>query len=348
MAFWSDITQPILQRYPALTYPLYRRFWFASAASVGAWQISALAMGWLVFDLSGSTLDLGILGAATAIPAIVLTLVGGVIADRFDKRLVLLVTTAINCSLLLLLTALAFSGVISVWQIWAIAAGVSFVSGIDWPTRQSFFPHLIEREGLLSAVALNSVLWQATRMVLPAFGGVLITWFDVSLTFLLAAIGYLVMWVVLWRMPLKLPGTKGESPLKQTLQGLRYIGGHSFFRDLIVLSYATMLFLSAYMQVMPAFADLFGAGPAGFGVLMSATGVGSLLGTAIAGSLNSTHRYGLLMLGAGFSAMCMLLLFAGSALIPNYYIGLFFAMLAASATSVFLIMSTTALQAEVR
>lgn len=337
----------IIGRYPALNYPLYRRYWFASLASVGGWQISAIAMGWLVFELSGSAFDLGVLGTATALPAIILTIAGGVIADRFEKRAVLIVTTALNVALLCVLAVLEFSGLVTVWQIWLIAAAISIVSGVDWPTRQSFFPHLIEKPALLSAVALNSVLWQSTRMVLPALGGAMLTWLQAGYVFMLAALGYGVMLWVILRIRLHLPGSVTQSVMEQTREGVHFILHTPLFRNLILLSYATMFFLSAYMQLMPAFAALFEAGPAGFGVLMSATGVGSITGTAIAGALKSGQHYGKVMLIAALAGAFFLFAFAVTALLPSYGGGLVVVMLAAAATSVFLIFSTTALQSQV-
>ncbi len=337
----------LLAHYPALSFPLYRRYWLASLASVGGWQISAIAMGWLVYELSGSTIDLGILGAATAIPAILCTIAGGVIADRYDKRRILIVTTALNTVLLVLLALLVFADTITVWQVWIIAAAISVVSGVDWPTRQTFFPHLIDRSALLSAVALNSVLWQVTRMVLPALGGVLIALYGPTVVFTLAALGYFVMLIVILGMKLKLPGQVSESAWHQTVEGIRYIFGHPFFRDLILLSYATMLFLSSYMQQMPAFAKLLNAGPEGFGILMSATGLGSILGTVIAGAVKAGNRYGSVMLGGALSGVVFLAGFAVATTMPNYALALLFSLLAATATSIFLILSTTALQAQV-
>jgi MFS family permease len=119
----------ITDRYPALGFSLYRRYWLASLGSVGGWQIAAVAMGWLVFDLSGSALDLGILGAAMALPAIIMTIIGGVIADRFEKRSVLLTTTSLHVLFLVLLVCLDILDRISVAQIWLVAAAISTVSG---------------------------------------------------------------------------------------------------------------------------------------------------------------------------------------------------------------------------
>lgn len=337
----------LLGHYPALSYPLYRRYWLASLASVGGWQISAIAMGWLVYELSGSTIDLGILGAATAVPAILFTVAGGVIADRYDKRFILLVTTALNAALLFLLALLVFADTITVWHVWIIAAAISVVSGVDWPTRQTFFPHLIDRSALLSAVALNSVLWQVTRMVLPALGGVLIAFYGPTVVFNLAALGYFIMLLVIIGMKLKLPGQVSVSAWAQTVEGIHYIFVHPFFRDLILLSYATMLFLSSYMQQMPAFAKLLNAGPEGFGILMSATGLGSIFGTIIAGTIKAGNRYGTVMLGGALIAVVFLAGFALATTLPSYSLALLFSLLAATATSIFLILSTTALQSEV-
>lgn len=304
-------------------------------------------MGWLVYELSGSELDLGILGAATAVPAILFTIIGGVIADRYEKRTILLITTLLNTLLLFALAILVYIETVTVWHIWLIAAGISLISGVDWPTRQTFFPHLIDREALLSAVALNSVLWQSTRMILPAVGGVLIAVQGPTIVFVLAALGYLTMFVAIQRMDLHLPGHRGTSPWQQTKEGVRYIFEHQFFRDLIILSYATMFFLSSYMQLMPAFAKMLDAGPEGFGLLMSATGLGSIIGTIISGAVNAGRRYGWIMLSGALTAVVFLSLFALATTLPSYTFALLFALLAAIATSVFLILSTTAIQAEV-
>jgi len=336
-----------LQRYPALSFALYRRYWLASLASVGGWQIANMAMGWKVFELSGKAFDLGVLGAATALPAIVLTLVGGVIADRFDKRLVLIATSVLNALLLFVLAALDYSGLVTVWQVWLLAGLISVVTGIDWPARSSFFPNLIDRAALLSAVALNSVLWQVTRMVLPALGGVLLAYYTTALVFCLAGCGYLVMFMTLLRTPLKLPGDRSTSPVQQVLEGLKFVLADPLFRNLIVLSYVTMLFLSSYMQLMPAFAALLQAGPQGFGLLMSVTGVGSIAGTFVAGAWHYGANYGRYMLLAAALAAAALCCFAIVVMVPSYALASGFVFLAAMGTSVFLILSTTALQAKV-
>ena len=337
----------VLGAYPALGYALYRRYWFASLASVGGWQISALGMSWLVYELSGSAFDLGVLGAATAVPAIVLTLFGGLVADRFDKRRVLVLTTAANAALLAVLALLVYLQLVAVWHVWLIAGAISAVTGVDWPVRQAFFPHLIERSAMLSAVALNSMLWQGTRMALPALAGLLLAYFDPGLVFVLAAAGYVYMLMAVAGMHVAIPGSANESAWSQVADGLRYILRQPLFRNLIGLSYLTMFFLSAYMQLMPAFADLLGAGPTGFGILMSVSGTGAIAGTVAAGALVVDRHYGRTMLGAAGLAGLLLLLFAWSTHAGHFGLALASIFLGAGFVSVFLIFSTTALQLEV-
>ncbi len=341
------LLQSLLQRYPALGHPLYLRYWRASIASVGATQLTTLAQGWLVFELSGSPLDLGLLGAATAVPNIVLSLLGGTLADRFDKRRILLAASAIVAGLFALLAFLDATGLVKVWHVLAIAATCSLVNGIEWPTRQSFFPHLIDREGLMSAVALNSFLWQSTRMIVPAAGGVLIGFTDTSFLFALAALGYLVMWTVIWRIRVTTPTQRTSSTLQQVVEGFRFIGSNELFLLLIVLSFAGMLFGSSYMQLMPAFAKSLGGGEIGYGVLLSATGLGSVIGTLLIGGSGRTIRPGWLVLGGALaSALC---LFAFALFVAlGIFVGAALAAMASSiAASVSMITMMTVMQLEV-
>ena len=161
----------------------FRRFWLGSAASVGAFQLLIMGQGWLVYELSGSPLQLGYLGAASSIPTIAAALVGGVIADRVDRRRMLIATSSIIAGLLALLALLDGAGVVQVWHVLAIAASIALILGLDFPSRQSFFPSLIRREHMMSAVALNSILWQGSRMFLPALGGMVIALTDTWVVF---------------------------------------------------------------------------------------------------------------------------------------------------------------------
>ncbi len=337
----------ILLRYPAFAYPLYRRYWFASFASVGGTQLVMLAQGWLVFKLTGSALDLGLLGAAAAIPNILMSLFGGVVADRFDKRKIILVTSVLTASLLFLLALLDVTGQVRVWHVMTIAAVTSLISGVEWPTRQALFPHLIERDGLLSAVALNSVLWQSTRMIMPALGGVLIAATSTAFLFTLAGLGFVVMFFVMFAIRLALPGTNSGSPLHQIQQGIDFITAHELFRWLILLSYAGMFFVSSYMQLMPAFAERLDAGETGYGFLLSATGVGSVIGTLAIGGTQHMRSLGMVLLGGALLSGLSLYGFALAIQLGWYALALLTAFASSVAASIFMITAMTVMQLEV-
>ncbi len=297
-----------MSQFAALGNPAYRHYWLGSVASVGGLQLLTIAQAWLVFELTHSPLTLGLLGAAASIPNILVSLFGGAIADRLDKRVVLQTTALVNAALILLLTWLDFSGQVQVWHILAIAGVQSLVSGLDWPTRSALYPMLINRDHMMSAVALNSIVWQGTRMVMPAIGGALLAFGEAWILFLLAAIGMLCMAAVVYRLDVHTPRVRTGTALGQTLEGMRFILNNRLFLMLMLLAYVTMFFGSSYVQLMPAFAKLLDAGSQGFGLLLSAAGLGSILGTLAAGYVQRDHRSGrMMLLCAGVFAPCLML-----------------------------------------
>ena len=339
-------------RFGALRLPAYRRYLLGSVASVGAFQLLIMGQGWLVYELSGSSLQLGFLGAATSIPSIAATLVGGVVADRVDRRRLLIATSATIAALLALLAALDGSEVVAVWHVLAIASAIALIVGFDFPTRQAFFPRLIRREHMMSAVALNSMLWQGTRMFLPALGGVIIAFTDTWVVFAAGAAGFLTMSRVMASFT---PTPAADVPVatersgRQFVDGLRFIASRRLFSVLILLTYATTFFGISYVQLMPAFIRLLGAGEAGYGLLLSATGVGSVAGTLTVASLQRSPRLGRFMLASLACGACALIAFnACVALLPGrtlgYALALGFAMLASMCMSMFLVTSMTVMQ----
>lgn len=341
------VTNFVTQRYPALSFPLYRRFWSASFASVGGAQLTTLAQGWLVFELSGSTLQLGYLGAATSIPAIIMTFAGGAVADHFDRRRIILTTSALYVTLTTLLATLTWLKVVAVWHVLLIATATALVAGIEWPTRAALYPTLIDRPALLSAVALNSFVWQSTRMAMPALGGLLMAKFDTALIFMLAAVGYLGMFIVILTLPPAAPSRGRGSAVQRIREGIRFILRQALFKWLMTLSFSMMLFAMAYMQLMPAFATLLGAGETGYGMLLSVSGIGSITGTVVAGTLHDTRHLGWFILGAALAAAVALLGFAGAVDGGSFVLALVAVALAAAFNSVFMISSMTVLQLEV-
>ncbi|MDA1073507.1 MAG: MFS transporter [Proteobacteria bacterium] len=338
------MSNSILQRYPALGFPRYRRYWLASFASVGATQLITLGQGWLIFELSGSALTLGFLGAAAALPNIMMTLIGGVVADRFDKRRIMMFTSLAITALLLLLAGLDYTGLVAVWHVLAVAGCISLINGLDWPVRVSIYTSLIDRSAFLSAVALNSFIWQATRMAIPAFGGLIIALWDTAAVFAIGAAGFFAMFVVMATLEVAPTATTEHSPWQQLTEGMRFILHSELFKWLLALTFVGMFFSASYIQVMPIFADLMNVGETGYGYLLSAGGIGSVLGTLLVGGINKYRRLGTLMLGSAVATAIAVIAFAMTADAGLFVAGLSITLIASLMSSVFMITSMTVLQ----
>ena len=336
----------------ALGHPRFRRFWLGSLAYASAVRLLMLGQGWLVFELSRSPLDLGLLGAAMALPAILVTWLGGALADRVNRRKLLMVTSVVTAALLILQAGLDLSGVVTVRQVIAIAVLLGLVGGLEWPAMQAIVPSLIAREHMMSAVALNAIAWQSTRMVVPGLGGIAIALWGTGVVFVLAAAGSLTMLAVLRSLDARgmigarLGAMSGFAPVWQ------FIVTNRLFAVLIPLAWATAFFGSSFLQLMPVFADLLGTGGAGFGALMSASGVGSVIGTLIVSGLQAARRLGWVILVSMFLAGCCLFGFGAingfaDALPHAFRIALLCVSMVSLFTSVFMVSSMTVLQLHV-
>ncbi len=339
-------------RFDALSSAPYRRFWLGSIASVGSTQLYFISNAWLVFELSGSALDLGFLGAATAVPTIIATLIGGLVADRFNRRSVLILTSGISAVLLLLLGVLDASELVRVWQVLLISSLLGLVQGFDFPARSSIFPALIDKKQMMSAVSLNSILWQGSRMILPAIGGFLISITDTSLIFFICGIGFFCMMTVLLKLEVRQDNNVNDDPWHEFKEGVKYVLQHRLFLTLILLSWISMFFGTSYVQIMPLFAEMLQSGERGFGLLISATGVGSIIGNLFISHYQQSRKLGIMMLSSAAMAPCSLIGFSLVSWILASTAGAFwmaccFAILTSALSSVFLVSSMTVLQIKV-
>jgi len=333
----------------ALQSPRYRRFWLGSIFSTGATQLYFVGMGWLVFKLTGSALYLGLLGVAMAVPTILATLAGGLVADHGNRGRILLITSMLAGVALGILTILDLGDWITVWQVLLLAALLGLISGFDMPARVSFFPALIEPHQMMSAVALNSILWQGTRMVLPAVGGVLIALADTWIIFALCTVGFAVMARILLSLQTPDAFPRHSDDNRGLTAAWRFILQEKLFAVLIAMTWISMFFGTAYVQIMPVFAELLGTGEEGYGLLLSATGVGSVLGTILVGRLQNSPKLGGVMMGGSVLFCLSLILFAlvtGLAADWRFAFALACgcAMLSAVGGSFFLISSMTVMQ----
>ena len=315
-------------------------------ASVGAYGMIQVAQGVLIFDLTGSALNLGIVGAATAGPTILVTLFGGVLADRVDRRNLLAATQLVLAAMLGLLATLVATDVIEVWHVYAIAAVGGLATGLDWPTRTAIYASLIEdRRHMMSAVAMDSILWQGARVIVPTSAGLLISAFGTAPVFYIAGAGFVLMFIALMtlRMP-ELPNRSVRNPFREFLDGVQYIRNSRLFAVFIPLTFANMFFGMMYIQLMPAYVDIFDGGASQIGFMFTAIGIGSVTGTFIVGKFQSAVRLGWIILSSSFAFSVLVLLFALS---PGYFLAMGLAVIVGILNSVFMISTMTAMQVKV-
>ena len=313
---------------------------------MGAIQIVTMAQGWLIVDkLGGSTVDIGILGGATAIPTILISLFGGVLADRVDRRKLIIAVSLASTVLLMLLAILDATNTVLIWHVVVIASAQGLVMGFDGPVRSSYFPLLIERKHMSSAVVLGTVMWQFSRLVTPIIGGILITYGGTQSVFFVGVLGWASMLLVMISLKVSSPAAdKSRNVLGDIVEGVRFILSRRDFVLLIGLTYSTHFFGMQYLQLMPFFAKRFGREADGFGIMLSALGLGALAGTFTVGKVRANPRVGYFMLGGTLTFTAAVISFAFA---PSFYVALIFLFLGGLFNTIFFVVAMTTLQLRV-
>lgn len=258
----------------------YRLYFLGQGLSlIGTWMQS-LAQSWLVYRLTGSSLMLGAVNFASQIPVLVLAPLGGVLADRHDRRRLLVLTQAASMLPAFLLAALTLLGLVHEWHVFALAALLGAINALDIPVRQSFVVELVGREDLPNAIGLNSSMFNAARVVGPALAGLLVAAVGEGVCFLLNGISFLAVVVCLLRMRVAPQPIVGQgSALTRIREALIFAAGQPEIRVVLLLLGLVSLIGMSFVVLMPVFADeVLGRGPEGLGVLMSASGLGALIG----------------------------------------------------------------------
>lgn len=334
-----------LGAFAALRHRNFRLFWIGYLIAVFGQNIELVAQGWLMYDLTNSPLFLGLAGASNAVPQIALSFFGGALADRVDRRRLLLVTQSILMSISLALALLVLVGLAEPWHVMVAAFLSGTVRAFDGPARQAIFPHLVARQDMLNAVALNSVHWQFGRIAGPPVAGVAIAALGVGACFLFTAFGYAVMscTIYLLRVP-SLTGTPGGI-LQAIREGVLFIARQPIFRSLMGMTFFNSVFGLSYSYMLPIFArDLLEVGPGGYGLLQGASGLGALAGTAYLSLGGPLGRKGTTLLTGGALFGSLLILFAWS---PWFPLSLALLCLAGLANMLYQTLTNTVVQLQV-
>lgn len=320
----------------------YRLYFFGMLVSAtGTWMYS-VAQGWLVLRLTGSGTLVGLVTAAQFVPMLLFGVWGGLIADRFDKRRTLVVTQSVMGIASAALAAVTLLGDVEVWMVFVTAGVLGMATVADNPTRQAFVTELVGSERVANAVALNSAMFNAARIVGPAVAGIVILAGGTGWVFLFNGVSYLAVIVSLLRMntaELTPAARSGRGP-GQVRAGLRYAFSTPELRSVILLVAVVGTFALEFTVLMPLLARFtFDAGPGTFGALTSAMGVGSLIGALVTASRSRpTPR---LLVGA---ALALGLLMFGVAVAPTLQVALVMLSLCGAAIITFLSTANSTLQ----
>ena len=266
----------------ALRHRNYRLFFAGQVIStVGTWM-SSIAQSWLVLQLTHNAFLLGLVLAAQFTPMLLAAPLGGVVADRFRKRRVLLATQSLFILPALVLFLLTYAQVAQFWMVLLAAVGYGCINAFDVPARQSFVIEMVGRDDLMNAIALNSSVWNAAAIAGPSLAGLLIAAVGLPLCFLLNGASYLaaVCALLLMRNLPRLVGDRAPQPaLKSIREGAAYAARDPLVGMMLIAVAAVSVFAMNRLTLLPLFADsVLGVGPAGFGFLTAFLGAGAVAG----------------------------------------------------------------------
>lgn len=301
----------------------YALFWFGFLISnAGSW-IQSVAQGWLVYEISGSAVWLGAIGFIRAVPLILLSLVGGSVADRFPKRRILYLTQAVQMVTAVVLGWLSYTGAVRVWHVIALAALSAASQAFDQPTRHALVPKLVGKEDLHTAISLNAIAFNGAAVFGPSLTGILVPMVGLAGCFFMNAASFASVFLALAFMTF--PPHDSEQRRKQGMgadvaEGLRYVARNPIMLALISVAGVTSLFARPYQQFITVFAKDVLHGDVGMaGLLQSAPALGTIIFMLLVASLGRIEWKGKMLVTAGIGFAIAMIAFAWS---RNAYLSL--------------------------
>ena len=312
--------------------------------SAGQW-IQQVALGWLVYEITGSSVMLGVLNGLRALPFLVTGPMAGVAADRMDRRQLMLRTQHVLIATAFLMGGLVASGWLQVWHIFVF----TLITGVGWsfsePVRQSLIPTVVPKAELVNAIALNSAGFNLMKVVGPALGGVMIALFGAAGNFLVQGAAYVVVLLMIQSMSVAPTPAQARrsSALASLKEGFAYVRSTPTVLALMILAYVPRVFAVPYQTLMPVFQkDVLHVGPEGLGMLMAAPGLGAVLAVLTLASIsNRMKRQGLMLVGSTIMLGLSLILFSQT---TSFVFALLVLVIAGAFQMVFLASTSTMLQ----
>jgi MFS family permease len=321
--------------FKAFQYRDFRLMWIgACTSSIGTWMQIA-AQSWLVLKLSNSPFLLGLDAFLGGIPIFLFSLVGGVVADRIERRKVLLISQCVQMGAAFLLTALIALHLVRVWQILCLSFVSGFAQAFGGPAYQALIPMLVSKEDMPNAIALQSIQFNVARVIGPALGGIALTQLGEKWCFGLNGLSFFAPIISLVMLKTRFyPQKTSESILAGMKQGFGFIRGQRAMVSLMVLAFCMTALGVPMMTFLPVFAkDIFHQGPGMFTLFLSISGIGSIVGALTVAALGNVHHKGrialimLICLGGGICGFalsasvwlsCFMLFVSGASLIAVF------------------------------
>lgn len=308
------IPASLSRSFSSLTDRNFRYLWFGQVGAATAMHADLVARSWLVFELTGSSLAVAGVNVARAVPMLLIGLFGGVAADRWDRKRLLIIIQVWSLLLNAAMAIIVIGGWVEMWHIYVLAFLLGSGMAMNQPVRTSIIPQLIPKEQLLNAVALNSIAINATRLIGPAIIGVVIAAWGVGPAYAGSTIAYgIVIWTTTRvAMPPISVLAKHGSLVGQLIEGFRYIATNRLVLALVLLGLGPLAFGFSHQTLLPALVvDELGRDAAIMGFIMAVGGVGGITGGFYMASRVDLRRKGVIMLSSATAYGVALLLFAG-------------------------------------
>ena len=288
-------------------------YWTGQLVSQSGTWIELTATTWLLYQLTDSPLLLGLGGLFRAMPIFALALVGGAVADRVERRRLLLFTQSSSVVTSLALGTLVVTGQVAFWHIYVANVVNATIAAFDAPARQSLFPTLVPRGQIQNAITLNSTLFRTSQLIGPAIAGLLLARVGTASPFFVNAVSYFAIIGGLLAMRIPAAAARMHGSLGgETIGGLRYVRASPILPAILAIEAALSLFGHNQALVTIFARDVLGTDAAGLGLLLSSVGAGAILGMLSLVAVGDIRRKGALMLGAGMVYAAAMLLFAAS------------------------------------
>ena len=297
----------------ALALADFRWLWIGSLASSFAMNMQIVARGWLVYALTSSALDLAWVTLSFMIPMVAFALVGGVMADRVPKRGIIMAAQGLNSVATVLLGVIILVGQVDFWDFIWFGFFNGTVLALSMPARQAMVPELVPERLIFTAMGLTTTSWNLSRILGPAMAGFLIAWIaggdttshlGVGIVYFMIATLYLASSLAMWRVTQRPQGARADDqhPLRDIADGLRYLWANPPVLGLILLSIVPFLFGMPINTLLPAYnEDILSGGADDLGLLMSAMGVGAIVGSLMMAAMGELRGKGRWLIGTSIA-----------------------------------------------